>query len=263
MRLAVEQGDPDVHHRGAGRPAPRSICARTPFSTEGTNCRGTAPPTTLSTNSKPAPGRQRLDLDVADGVLAVPAGLLDVPAVPARRCRRRSPAAAPSAPPGRPRRRAGSRAGRGARRRAPRPSPRARSGGSRRRARRGAWGPRRRSRARPGPSLSSSVLARASTAIGSSGSGIVHGLSTSGVSGSDRVSPVSARVSRPTAQMSPATTRPTGPLRLAQGHRQRADPLVLVVVLVPAWRRRRTRTGGPRRARWRRAGGCRRRPGPG
>ncbi len=48
------------------------------------NWRGTAPPTTLSTNSKPRAGRQRLDLDVADGVLPVPAGLLDVPAVARR-----------------------------------------------------------------------------------------------------------------------------------------------------------------------------------
>ena len=60
---------------------PRSIWAITPFSTLGMNWRGTAPPTTLSTNSKPDAGRQRLDLDVADGVLAVAAGLLDVPAV--------------------------------------------------------------------------------------------------------------------------------------------------------------------------------------
>ena len=40
-----------------GKPArqPRSSWARTPFSTLGMNCRGTAPPTTLSTNSKPPP----------------------------------------------------------------------------------------------------------------------------------------------------------------------------------------------------------------
>ena len=40
-----------------GYPAatPRSIWARTPFSTDGMNCRGTEPPTTLSTNSKPDP----------------------------------------------------------------------------------------------------------------------------------------------------------------------------------------------------------------
>ena len=39
-----------------GYPAstPCSICARTPFSTDGMYCRGTTPPTILSTNSKPA-----------------------------------------------------------------------------------------------------------------------------------------------------------------------------------------------------------------
>ena len=40
-----------------GYPAstPRCIWVRTPFSTEGMNWRGTAPPTILSTNSKPPP----------------------------------------------------------------------------------------------------------------------------------------------------------------------------------------------------------------
>ena len=52
-----------------------------PFSTEGMNWRGTAPPTTLSTNSNPAAALARLDGDVAHGVLAVAAGLLDVPAL--------------------------------------------------------------------------------------------------------------------------------------------------------------------------------------
>ena len=34
---------------------PWAICARTPFSTLGMNCRGTTPPTTRSANSNPEP----------------------------------------------------------------------------------------------------------------------------------------------------------------------------------------------------------------
>ena len=45
------------------------------------NWRGTAPPTTLSRNSKPGAFGQRFDLDVADRVLTVSTGLFDVPAV--------------------------------------------------------------------------------------------------------------------------------------------------------------------------------------
>ena len=85
---------------------------------------------------------------------------------------------------------------------------------------------------RPWESLSSSALARASMASGSSGSGMFQGLSRSGVSLSDRVSPVSARVSLAIAQMSPAMTRVGGSQRLAERHGQGADALVLVVVLV-------------------------------
>lgn len=54
MRLAVEQRDPYVDEGMPGR-QPREACARTPFSTDGMNCRGTEPPTTLSTNSMPLP----------------------------------------------------------------------------------------------------------------------------------------------------------------------------------------------------------------
>ena len=74
------------------------------------------------------------------------------------------------------------------------------------------------SRCNPTDSLSSSVLARGCTAIGSSGSGIVHGLSTSGSDLSDSVSPVSARLSRPMAQMSPATTDGAGRCCLPSGN---------------------------------------------
>jgi hypothetical protein len=73
------------------------------------------------------------------------------------------------------------------------------------------------SRCNPTDSLSSSVLARGCTAIGSSGSGMVHGLSTSGSDLSDSVSPVSALLSLPIAQMSPATTTGAGRCCLPSG----------------------------------------------
>ena len=57
---------------------------------------------------------------------------------------------------------------------------------------------------------------------------------SSGVSLSDSVSPVSARVSLATATMSPAIAGVDRALHLAQRAGQRPDPLVEVVVLVPA-----------------------------
>ena len=59
-------------------------------------------------------------------------------------------------------------------------------------------------------SLSSSDLVSASMATGSSGVGSDQGRSTRGSSTDESVSPVSARVSRPTEAMSPATTRLAG-----------------------------------------------------
>ena len=59
-------------------------------------------------------------------------------------------------------------------------------------------------------SLSSSALLFATIATGSSGSGIDHGFSTRGSPIEDRVSPVSARLSLPIAQRSPATTAVAG-----------------------------------------------------
>ena len=55
MRLAVDQGHPDVDDRVAGRDARAPSGRGRPSPRDGMNCRGTAPPTTLSTNSKPAP----------------------------------------------------------------------------------------------------------------------------------------------------------------------------------------------------------------
>ena len=181
MRLAVDQGDPDVDDRVAGTPPRGPSGARTPFSTDGMNWRGTAPPTTLSTNSNPEPGRQRLDLDVAHGVLAVAAGLLDVPAVALRR-------AAEGLAQRHPQRHRVDldavpvlAAGRAARRRAPRPCTTARAGGSRRCCSSRSVGSSATSRARPCESLSSSALVCATIATGSSGSGISQGSISSGV----------------------------------------------------------------------------------
>ncbi len=83
-------------------------------------------------------------------------------------------------------------------------------------------------------SLSSSAFDRATIATGSSGSGIVHGSMSSGCSREDRVSPVSAVDSFATAQIEPAWHSVTRPLLLAEGRGERADPLVVVVVGVPA-----------------------------
>ena len=197
------------------------------------NCRGTDPPTTLSTNSNPPPVCERLDLEVADGVLAVAAALLDVPALarwPAgERLAQRHPDvdlvdldAVPVA-----------RAGRAVRRHAPRPCTTARAERLR-----VVLDPHGRVLGREPlqcrPSLSSSAFACATTAMGSSGSGIDHGSITSGLSLSLSVSPVSARDSFAIAQMSPAMHDAGGPLGLAERRRQGADALVLVVVLVAA-----------------------------
>ncbi len=54
MRLAVGEGHPQVDDRVAVAYAALHL-RRTPFSTLGMNCRGTEPPTTLSTNSNPEP----------------------------------------------------------------------------------------------------------------------------------------------------------------------------------------------------------------
>ena len=82
-------------------------------------------------------------------------------------------------------------------------------------------------------SLSSSALARASIATGSSGSGIVHGSQHQRRRPCRRGCRRSRRgCSRPIAQMSPATAQSAGRWVLPERDRQRADPLVLVVVLV-------------------------------
>ena len=83
-------------------------------------------------------------------------------------------------------------------------------------------------------SASSSPRVAASTAIGSSGSGISHGAISSGADFAEIVSPVSAVPSRPTAQMSPATARSIGRSVAPSGEKICADPLVGVVVGMPA-----------------------------
>ncbi len=73
------------------------------------------------------------------------------------------------------------------------------------------------SRPRAWESLSSSALLCATIATGSNGSGSDHGISTRGSSTDERVSPVSARVSRPMAPRSPATTWLAGTWFLPKG----------------------------------------------
>ena len=102
VRLAVAQGDPDVDDRVAGRHAPWSIWARTPFSTRGDELARHRAADDLVDELEARALRERLDLDVAHGVLPVPAGLLDVPSMALAPARRRSPAAAPGHRPGPP-----------------------------------------------------------------------------------------------------------------------------------------------------------------
>ena len=124
---------------------------------------------------------QRLDLDVADGELAVAAGLLHVPAVAlgrpgeglAQGDRERHLVDVHAVPRGQPLEQRP--------RRAPRPCTTAPAGGSRRCSRSAATGPRRRAGPSAWESLSSSALLCATIATGSSGSGIDQGRSTRGL----------------------------------------------------------------------------------
>ena len=60
---------------------PSAIVLTMPFSIDGMNWWGIEPPKILSSYTNPSPRGERLDLDVADGVLAVPARLLHVAAL--------------------------------------------------------------------------------------------------------------------------------------------------------------------------------------
>ena len=73
--LPSKQVDPDVDDREAEHAA-GAIVSSMPFCTAGMNWRGMAPPTILSTNSKPPPRSQRLDPEEGHAELAVAAGLL-------------------------------------------------------------------------------------------------------------------------------------------------------------------------------------------
>ncbi len=80
VRLAVDQGDPQVDHRVAGDQAALHLGADALLDRRDVVVRHRAADDLVDELEAGAAG-QRLDLDVADGVLAVPAGLLDVPAV--------------------------------------------------------------------------------------------------------------------------------------------------------------------------------------
>ena len=90
------------------------------------------------------------------------------------------------------------------------------------------------SRGSAADSLSSSAFDRATNATGSSGSGIDHGSISSGCSLDESVSPVSAVDSFATAHTEPAGHDVSGRCSLPSGVGQRADPLVVIVVGVPA-----------------------------
>ena len=92
-------------------------------------CVGHGPADDLRLEDEPLAARQGLELDVAHGVLAVPAGLLDVAAGDPRGLGDRLAHRRPGPARCRPRRRPPA-AGRARRRRAPRPCTTARSGGS-------------------------------------------------------------------------------------------------------------------------------------
>ena len=163
MRLAADQADPDVDQRVTGRDAALHLGPDALL-----HARDELPWHRAAHHPvdelEPGPGRQGLDLDVADGVLAVPAGLLDVPAVPGGAARGTSPAARPGPARSPPRRRAGRAAAPAAPPGAPRPSHQTTIWWVPAFASTRTVGSSATSRARPCDSLSSSVLVRAVTA---------------------------------------------------------------------------------------------------
>ena len=235
MRLAVEQGDPHAGHRVAGQHALLHLPADALLHRRDELPRHHAADD-LVDELEAGGVRQRLDLDVADAVLAVPAGLLDVTAQALGLARRSSRAAAPAgsivstATPYRLASRSSSTSACA--------SPMDHST---------SWrvsalfssrsvGSSATSRPRACDSLSSSALDLATMATGSSGSGIDHGSISSGWSLSDSVSPVSARAELGHRADVAGPALRHRPLLLAQRRGQRADPLVVVVVVVPAGR---------------------------
>src|ERR1700753_419600 len=79
VRLAVVQGDPDAGHRVAGRDALLHLRADALFHRRD-ELPGHHPADDLADDVEGGRVLQRLHLDVADAVLTVPAGLLDVTA---------------------------------------------------------------------------------------------------------------------------------------------------------------------------------------
>ena len=206
MRLAAGERDPDVDHRVAGAAAGQ--LRADPLLDARDELPGhDAADHPLGELEAGAAG-ERLDLDLADGVLPVATGLLDVPArarcpAPARvsrsgtrtsTCRTETPNRSWS------RSSAASACA----------SPIVHSTSCSLPMSTRSDGSSAASRLSAVESLSSSDLVAASIATGSSGVGSDHGRSTRGSSTEERVSPVSARVSRPTVAMSPHTTRLAG-----------------------------------------------------
>src|ERR1700678_4619999 len=96
MRLAVEQGNLDAGHRVAGHHPLVHLPADTLLH-RGNELPGHPAPDDLVDELEGGRVGERLDLDVADAVLAMPAGLLDVAAEPRRLARHRLPQRYPQA----------------------------------------------------------------------------------------------------------------------------------------------------------------------
>ena len=229
MGLAVEQRDPDVDHRVAGVHTLLHLRADTLLHAGDELPRHRAADHLVDELESGAL-RQRLHLDVADRVLAVSAGLLDVAAMAfgfaAERFSQRDPQSdgvhGDAVPVGQ---RLEHHAGMGLAHAPQHDLMRLRVLLDAQRRVLGGQPPQ------PDRQLVFVGLGmRPAIAIGSSGSGIVHGLSTSGSDLSDSVSPVSALLSLPIAQMSPATTAGAGRCCLPSGNDRRADAFVFIVV---------------------------------
>ena len=223
------------------------------------NCRGTAPPTTLSTNSKPPPEGSGSTSMSHTAYWPWPPDCLTWRPCPLALAGERLAQRDPQRHRARRRRRTGCAAGRAARRRGPRPCTTARAGGSRRCSPAAASGPRRRAGRCPGASLSSSALDLRDDGDRQQRVGHQPRLHQQRLLlVRQRVAGLGAGQLGDRADVAGDALR-DGALGLAQRRGEGADPLVDVVVLVAAVGQEVARHVHGRS----RAAACRRRPGPG
>jgi hypothetical protein len=81
VRLAVEERHPQVDHRAAGDQAALELACARPSPPRGCSCAGPRRPPPCPRTRNPSQRGERLDIDVADRVLPVAAGLFHVAAV--------------------------------------------------------------------------------------------------------------------------------------------------------------------------------------